>query len=151
MLEVEVVPTVATTQKRKHAVALVFINRFLERADVHAKLAVRRNLAQSSLAQTQRDNSLVDRRVCLFGSIDAQQRQVRASAHAFFANAHLDAFARGGDRMHARNRRGVIDDAAHAGVEADHLSQPVEHDFFQFSRRRRRAPQHRLHIESGAQ
>jgi hypothetical protein len=58
---------------------------------------------------------------------------------------------RGGNRMHAGNRSGVIDEAAESCIKAHHLSQPVQGDFFEFSRCRRRAPQHRFHIESRAQ
>ncbi len=87
----------------------------------------------------------------LLGGINAQQRQIISAAHAFLANAQLDAFAGRRDRVHARNRRRVIDETAHAGIEAHHLPQPIKHDFFQLSRSRRSAPEHRLHIKGSAQ
>ncbi len=68
----------------------------------------------------------------MLGGVHAQQRQVRAPAHAFFADTQFNAFAGGGDRVHAGNRRRVVDKPAHAGIETDHLSQPVKGDFFQF-------------------
>ncbi len=60
MLEVEVVPTVATIQNGKIAVALVFLNRRGKRARVHAKLRVGRNLAQAALAQAERNHGFFD-------------------------------------------------------------------------------------------
>ena len=98
---------------------------------VHTKLIVGRNLTQTLLAQAQGNDSFIYRRVGLLRRINAQQREIFSAAHSFFANTHLDAFTSGGNRMHAGNRCSVIDDASHSAVESHHLSQPIEHNFFE--------------------
>ena len=53
--------------------------------------------------------------------------------------------------MQRGDRRRVVDDALERRRQPDQLAQPAEGDFLQLRGRRRRAPQHRLHVEAGGE
>ena len=102
----------------------VFFDSASERGSIHAELGVGGNLAQGPLAEAERDGAFLDRRVGLLGRVDAQQRQVRASAHAVLAHAQIEALARGGDGVEGRDRGRVVDHSRERLGKADHLAQP---------------------------
>jgi hypothetical protein len=56
-------------------------------------------------------------------------------------------FARNRERVHNSDGRGVVDNAAKFFRQSHPLPCPINDQRFQFSRRRRRAPRHRIHIQ----
>ena len=102
----------------------VFFDGARERGGIHAELGIRGNLAQGPLAEAERDDAFLDRRVGLLGGVDAQQRQVRAPAHAVLAHAQIEALARGRDGVEGRDRGRVVDHPRERLGQADHLAQP---------------------------
>ena len=103
-------------------VPLIFLDSFRQRFLVHAKFRVGRNLAQAALAETERNYAFINRRMRLFGGVDAQQWKIFATAHALLANAQIGALAGGSDRVHAGDRSCVINKPAEAGIKTHHLA-----------------------------
>jgi hypothetical protein len=96
----------------KSAGTPVFFNQMRERGGVHAELGVGGNLAQRALAEAERDERLLDRRVRLFRGVETEQREVGPPAHPLFTDAQIQSLARGRDGVHGGDRGRVVDDAA---------------------------------------
>ncbi len=76
-----------------------------------------------------------------------RHREVRLLGHEHHpARPQLPGRGKSGDR---RRRRRVLDVAVKTLGEAEQLAQPVECELLDLRRRRRRAPEHRVHVQCG--
>ena len=128
----------------------IFVDRFGQFFGDHLEPFVALDLSQGlRVPRPSVMHAFVDRRMNVLRTINTQQRQIVAAAHSVVADLQIRPFACGGDRVHCRNRRRVVDDAFEMLGQIHHLPQPIEHDILKLGRRGRRSPEHRLHIERG--
>ena len=150
-LVVEVVPTVATTAIGTMPAARSSAMARCERVGPHAEIGVRRHAAKAVVAEAEQDHRLVDRRVRLVGAVDAVARQLGPARHPRCPHAGDRRLARRRQRVQARDRRRVVDDAFEGVGQAHQLTQPPERHLLEFGHRRRGPPQHALRVERGGQ
>ena len=132
---------------RQQAGRAILGNRVAQGVGAHPVRAVDRDPPQRLVAEADRDHALVDRRMRLLGAVDAQRGKVAAPGEAAHADLVDGRLAGGEQRVHGRDRRGVVDHAFESRRQADQLAQPAERHGFELRGRRRRAPQHRLLVE----
>src|SRR5438067_8492521 len=82
----------------------------------------------------------------LVGSIDAEGRQLGASAQSKLSCVWRGLLPGGGQRMHCRDRGGVVNNALEFIRQSEPLPEPVEHECFEFSRSWGSAPGHGVDI-----
>ena len=150
MLVVEVVPTVATTASGAMPLARSSAIAARNASGRMRKLLVRRDPAQGALAQAEGHHRLVVRRVRLLGRVDAIRRQA-AAREAQRADVRHGRLPRRRQRVQGGDGGGVVDHAFELGRQPEQLPQPAERHLFQLGRRRRRAPEHGLHVQGARQ
>ena len=138
-------------RQRGHAARAVGRDRLPQRVGPHAELRVRRDPGQRVVAESERHDRLVDRRMRLFGGVDAQRPEVRAPGQPPRADAGHRPVPGRGQRVQAGDGRRVVDDPLERVGQAEKLPQPAQRHLFELGRGGRRPPQHRLHVQGGRQ
>lgn len=123
------------SQGRDHAerfVALreIALDHRLKRGGLHAKFRVGGDLADIFNADADGERSFIDGVVGVLRTVENEARVL--AGEAGFGRGE---FARGEDRMHARRRRGVVDDAEEIVGESPPLAQPAERHLFELGGR----------------
>ena len=72
----------------------------------------------------------------LIGSVNAKTRKIGATSEAAFARERRGFFPRDRQRVQDANRRGVINHTIKFLRQIHPLSNPIDHQRFEFSRRR---------------
>ena len=126
-------------------------DRTSQRRRIHPELGVGRDLAHALPAQAEDDRALLDRGVRLVGRVDAEAGYVGTPGHPLLPDLEPGGLARRGERAQRGDRRRVVDDAAEGGGQAEELPEPVEDDVLQLGGGRRRAPEHGVDVERGAE
>ena len=83
----------------------------------------------------------------LVGHVDSQSRDIVPTGQTFAARIRNRFFACDRERVHDSNRGGVVKNATKLVRQTKPMPQPVEHERFQFRRRRRSAPRHGIDVE----
>ena len=83
----------------------------------------------------------------MLGAVDAKNGKIGTPGHPQVANAEVRRLACGGEGEHRRDRSRVVDVTRPVGIDAEHLPQPVERTILELRRRRRRLPEHRVHVQ----
>ena len=147
MLVVDVVPTVAITQKGRQPSAISAYG--LDQGAGIMRNGSSGDQANVFLTDAQNHRALLNGSMRLLGRIKAQLRHTAAPCHAARADLGRHGIPRGCNRKQARRRCAVGNDAFEVGRQPQHFAQPVEHALLQLGRRWRCPPQHGVHIERG--